>query len=110
MQIEPFEQAGARVIHEFKLIRPSGLLLDHRCPCADLQITYDIADPDLYQITAPQLAVDSQIKKHPIANPAKLIQKEADCLNLLRFQCALCASFSACIPRIAFVSSGIKSQ
>lgn len=51
-ELEPFQQAGSGIVHQFKLDWPSGLLLNDGRIRSNFPIANDIADPDFYQIAA----------------------------------------------------------
>jgi hypothetical protein len=72
--------------------------LDHDGPGADPAATEEIADPDLYDVTAAQFAVDRQIEHRPIPDPALTVEPEADGSDLLGFEGALRANLSASVP------------
>lgn len=76
-QFEPFEEARAGVVHQLKLDRPPGLLLNHGGSSSNFPIADDVADPDLHQVAAAQLAIDSEIEEGPVPNASVLIQKKA---------------------------------
>jgi hypothetical protein len=65
--LQPSFQAPTCLSHDFELYRPAGLLLDNRRPVADLTTAHDVANPELDEITAAQLAVDRQIEQRSIA-------------------------------------------
>lgn len=96
-QFEPFEEAGPSIIHELKLNRPTGLLLDDSGPRPDFSIANNVADPNFHQVATTQFTVDSQIEKRSISNPPVLIKKEAHCPNLTRFERSLCANLASSI-------------
>jgi len=61
-------------------------LLDGDDAAPNIVIADNVADFDLDQIAAAQLAVDRQVKKGTISNPPILIQKEAYGPDLARIQ------------------------
>lgn len=81
-QFEPFEQAGASIVHQLKLDWPAGLLLYNCGPGPNFSIANDVTDPDLHQVAAAQLAIDGEIEESPIPNPSVLIKKKAYCPDL----------------------------
>jgi hypothetical protein len=44
---------------------------------------YETANPQLHEVTAPQLAIDGKVEQRTISQPFLSIQKEADRLDLL---------------------------
>lgn len=67
-QLEPFEEAGASIVHQLKLNRPPGLLLNHDGSRPNLPITNDVADSDLHQVAAAQFAIDGEVKEGSISD------------------------------------------
>ena len=51
------------LVSDFKLDWPMSFLLHHNGPGRHLHTMGYVADPELRQITSPQLAVDGQIEK-----------------------------------------------
>jgi len=74
-KFEPLEQAGASIVHQFKLNWSTGLLLNDGRPCPDFAITNNVTDPDFHKVATLQLAIDSEIKKRSISNPSVLIKE-----------------------------------
>ena len=66
--------------------------------------------PDLHfdDVTSAQFAIDRQIEQRTIAQASMLIEKEADCPHVARFQRTLRANHIACIPRSTPTGVGIK--
>lgn len=56
--IKPSQKAGSNIAGDFELNRSSRLLLHNDRTSPDLRSGYDIANPDLDQVTAAKLAVD----------------------------------------------------
>jgi hypothetical protein len=107
-QLEPFEQAGASIVHQFELNRPAGLLLNDSGSCSNFSITNDIADPDLHQIAASKFTIDGEVKEGPVPDPSMLIEKEADRPDLARFERSLRTNLTSGVPRYPLASGGIK--
>ena len=107
-KFEPLEQAGASIVHQFKLNWSTGLLLNDSRPCPDFAITNNVTDPDFHQVATSQLAIDSEIEKRSISKPSVLIKEATDCPNLAGLEGSLRANFSSRIPRYSLASGGIK--
>ena len=75
-KLEPFKEARASIFHQFKLNRPACLLLNDGGSGPNLPIANDVVNSDLHQVTATQLAIDCEIEKCTIPEPAMLIKKE----------------------------------
>lgn len=103
-ELEPFEEAGANIVHQLKLNWPTGLLLNHGGSGSNFPVTNDAADPDLHQVTAAKLAVE----EGPIPNPSVLIKKEADRPYLAGFERPLRPNLPSGVPRYSLASGGIK--
>jgi hypothetical protein len=56
--LQPLEQARSCWFKQFKLNRPSGLLLDDDGALSHTGTAHELADPDLHEIAATQLTVD----------------------------------------------------
>lgn len=95
---EPGEQAGPDVSGQLKLHRLSRLLLDDYGSGPDVGARNDVANLDLHQVTAAQLAVDRQVEQRPIAKAALPIQEEAYSPDLLLGQRSLGADCLAGVP------------
>jgi hypothetical protein len=67
--LKPCQEASTSIRHDFELNWPIGLLLDNHRPRSQLTAGDKIADPDLHQIAASQLAVDRKIEKRPVSKP-----------------------------------------
>jgi hypothetical protein len=53
-------------------------LLDDGRAVANASATDDVADPDLHEVAAAQLAVDSQVEQRPVAQSLVLVEVEPD--------------------------------
>jgi hypothetical protein len=98
---EPGEEARSDVGRKIELNRASGLLLNDDRSSSDISPRYKVADLDLHEIAASQLAVDRQVEKRPITKTALPIQEEANSPDLLLRQRSLCADRFARIPHRA---------
>jgi len=96
--LQPGNQSGAHVCGNFELNRSVGLLLDNSRSVADVSPSYDVADPDLDQVTASQFTVDSEIEEGLVPQPPFAVEMEADRPNLLLCEGALSAHILAGIP------------
>ena len=63
--------------------RPIGLLLDDDCSRPNVATRNDIANLDLDQVAATQLAVDCKVEECLVPQPPFSIEMEADRPNLL---------------------------
>ena len=99
-KLEPFEEAGANIIHQLKLNRPSSLLLNDGGSGSNFPVANDVADPDLHQVAAAE--------ESPIPNSAVLVQKEMDRPELAGFERPLRTYLASGIPRYSLASGGIK--
>ena len=66
-QRQPFLERLAGRLAQLELDRPSGLLLHRGGVMADLPAPDDVADPELHQVAAAQLAVDGQVEQCAVA-------------------------------------------
>jgi hypothetical protein len=107
-KLEPSEEAGASIIHQLKLNRPAGLLLNDGGSGPNFPIANDVANPDLHQVAATQLAIDCEIEKRTIPDPSMLIKKETHSPNLARLERSLRSNFAPRVPRNSLASGGIK--
>lgn len=107
-KLEPFKEARASIFHQFKLNRPSCLLLNDGGSGPNLPIANDVVNSDLHQVTATQLAIDCEIEKCTIPEPVMLIKKETHSPNLARFERSLVSNFAPRIPQNSLPSGGIK--
>jgi hypothetical protein len=96
--LQPGQQARTRIGHQLELHRLTGLRLDDDRPSSDLPAQDDIADFDLHNIAAAELAVDRQVEKRPVSRAAVLVEKEADGPDLPWFQRPLGPDLSPRIP------------
>jgi hypothetical protein len=96
--LKPRKQARACIVLQFKLDGPAGLLLYDDRASADLTATNQIADLDLHDIAAPQLAIDRQVEERPVSMASMLIEEEPYRPDLTRFQRPFCAHFAPGVP------------
>ncbi|MBD2751201.1 hypothetical protein IC232_31710 [Microvirga sp. BT688] len=59
----------------------------------DQPATAEIVDPDLHDVSAPQLAVDRQIEQRSVSDPSLPVKTEADGPDVLRFERRFAPSF-----------------
>lgn len=76
--LEPCPEAGTCIGQQFKLDWPPGLLLHDDGSCPDLPAADQVANLDLHEVTAPQLAVYRQVEQCPISQAAMLIEVETN--------------------------------
>src|SRR5215213_7716748 len=96
---KPHKDAGASRLQKLELNGAPGLPLDDDRLGANPTTADEVADSDLDDVTAAELAVDREIKHRSVAEPPFAIEPEPDRPHLLRFQCALCAELPTCVPR-----------
>lgn len=96
--LQPCEKAGACVAHQLELNRSTGFLLDDHRANSDFLRYIKVADFDLDEIAAAQLAIDRQIEERSVSQTSLPIEKEAYRPYLSRFQRAFRSDFLACIP------------
>jgi len=80
--LKPCQEASTSIRHDLELNWSTGLLLNHHRPCSQLTAGDKVADFDLHQIAASQLAVDRKIEKCPVSKPMLSIQVKANSPNL----------------------------
>jgi hypothetical protein len=105
--IKPCQKAGTRIIHQLELDRPTRLLLNDDRPGPDLAAADQFADFNLYDIAAPQLAIDRQIEKCSVTDATVLIEEEANGSNLTWLQRSFGSDLAASIPSPAFLRTRI---
>jgi hypothetical protein len=98
--LKPSQDARAGRFKKLELDGATCLSLDDGGPGADPPATDEVANSDLHDVTAAQLAVDREVEHRSISDPLLLVQPEADGPDLLRFEGALCAELSTCVPRL----------
>lgn len=106
--LQPRKQAGADVRRELELDGPAGLLLDDNRPGSDLGTGNDIAYPDLNEISATQLAIESEIEKRPIANPCFAIEEKPHRPNLLLREWSFGTDHLSCVPCRPVLHGGVE--
>jgi hypothetical protein len=87
---------------------PAGLLLNSRCAIADFAAADDIANLELDEITATQLAVDRQIEQRSITKAFMFVEIEANGPDIARLEWSFWANTLSCIPGAPFMNSGVK--
>ena len=96
------------------VVDPALLLLDepfrlrHGGTRPDLATAHDVADIETDDIASTQLAIDRDIEKRAVTEPAMVIEIEADAPDLLRLQRPLRSNFAARVPGLPVAGSGIK--
>lgn len=80
---QPCCEARAGVRGNFKLHGPPGLPLNDHCAVTNFGSGHEVADLELHQIAAPQLAVDREVEQGSVAQPLLAIKEEPDRPNLL---------------------------
>jgi hypothetical protein len=80
--LDPCEQTRACIVFQLELDGPACLLLHDHCASADAPPADKIADLDLHDIAAAQLAIDRQIEKRSITKAPMLIEEEPYCPDL----------------------------
>jgi hypothetical protein len=106
--LQPVLQTPACLSHDLKLNGPAGLLLNDRCATADLAAADDIANLELDEITAAQLAVDRHIKQRSIAEAFVFVEIEVNGPDIARFRRVFWADVLSCIPRAPLMNGGVK--
>jgi hypothetical protein len=104
---EPGEKAGSHVAGNLKLDRPSRLLLNDDRSRLYLRSSDDIANPDLDEVTAANLAVDRQIEQGSVPNALLAIKEEADRPDLLLMNGRFVPTF---LPAFQAARSRLKSS
>jgi hypothetical protein len=104
---EPREEACSDIGRKLELNRASGLLLHDDRSSSDIRPGDEVADPDLHEIAASQLAVDRQVEKRSVGEAALPFQEEATGPDLLLRQRSLRADRLARIPHRAAVRGRI---
>ena len=88
---DPRGDRGPRGFRQLKLYGPLCLSLhDHR-PAQDLAAVRNVANTQIDEITATQLAVDREIEHCQVSNPAPILQVDADGPDILGFEGRLLA-------------------
>lgn len=80
--LNPFVKSIARGLCDLELHRSPCLVLHHHCARRHLLAVANISDPQAHKVTPAQLAVDAQIEKSQLANPAldlEMDTKSPDC-------------------------------
>lgn len=95
---QPCCEARAGVRGNFKLHRSPGLPLNDHRAVADFSSGHEIADLQLNQIAASQLAIDRQVEQGAVSEPLLAIKEESDRPDLLLGKRPLGADGSASIP------------
>jgi hypothetical protein len=97
--LKPRNEACSHISGQFELDRSPGLLLDDNRPGPHIGSCQKIADLDLHEVAASQLAVDRQVEQRPVSEARFPIQEKADSPNLFLRQWSFGADRLARIPR-----------
>jgi hypothetical protein len=95
---KPREDAGASGLKKLELNGAASLPLDDDCSGPNPTTADEVADPNLDDVTAAQLAVDREVKHGAVSDPSLAVKPEADGPDLLRFERALRAELPTCVP------------
>jgi hypothetical protein len=98
--LKPSKDARAGRFKKLELNGSASLTLDDDGPGADPPATDEVADPDFDDVAATQLAVDREVEHRSVSDPSLAVEPEADGPDLLRFERALRAELSTCVPRL----------
>jgi hypothetical protein len=91
------------------LHRPIGLLLDDDRSVANILPGDNVANLDLHQIAAAELAVDGKIKERLVSQPALAIEMEADRPDLLLSKRTLGPHVLTSVPGCTSLHRRVKS-
>ena len=80
---KPCRKAGAGICSDFKLNGSPCLLLNDHRTAAGFRSDHKVADPELHQLAATQLAINSEVKQRAVSEPLFAVEEETDCPNLL---------------------------
>lgn len=79
--------------------RPTGLLLDDSRPVLHPAAHAYIANPQAYEVAAPELTVDRKVEQREIAFALLKLKPDADCSDFSGPQRALLTDEAAFVPR-----------
>ena len=88
-----------RLLGDLKLHRSLSLPLHHNRAGCDMTTLDHVVNAKPYQVTASQLAVDSEVEQREFPDPMVQLQSNPDCPDLLQFQRRLLAEQFAFVPR-----------
>jgi hypothetical protein len=88
-------------LSDLELNRPTGFLLDYRRSITHPAARTHIIDLQPNEVTAPELAVDSEVEHRQVTLAVLQLQPDAYRPDILRLQRALLADQAALIPRIS---------
>ena len=102
--LDPGGDRSPRRLGQFKLHRPLGLSLhDHR-PGQDLVAVRDVANAQIDEIAAAQLAVDREVEHGQVSNLMRVLKVNSDGPDVLRLERWLLADQLAFVPRFPVLS------
>ena len=104
---KPSKDARAGRFKKLELDGSASFTLDDDRAGANPAATDEVADPDLDDVAAAQLAVDREVEHRSVSDPSLAVEPEADGPDLLRFERALCAELPTCVPRPAVFEARI---
>ena len=88
---QPSKDAGPGRFEQLELDRPPGFALNDDRTRANTTAADEVADPDLDDVAAAQLAVDREVEHGAVADPTLLVKPEPNSPHLWWFERALCA-------------------
>ena len=97
--LQPRAQAALGVVEQLELHRPLRLLLDHDGAGTDAAAQHDVADLDLDDVAASQLAVDREVEHGAVAHALLAVEPEPDGPDLLRLEGPLGSKLPSGVPR-----------
>ena len=87
---------------------PPGLLLSYGCSISNVWPAHEITDLEPDEITAPELAVECEIKQGPISHANLALEEEPDRPDLFLLEWSLRSDLRSKIPLHALLSCPIK--
>jgi len=98
--LEPRADRGAGWLRQFKLNGALRFSLNDLCPRQDLVAASDIANPQIAQVTAAELAVDCKVEQGEIANRMGVLEVDPDGPDVFEPQRWLLAHQLAFVPHL----------
>jgi hypothetical protein len=98
---EPSKHTAASRLKNFELNRPASLLLHNNRAPSDVTATDDVADLDLYDVIASELAINGQVEHSAVPDAPLMVEPKSYRPNLLRLKRPLGADLPARVPRPA---------
>jgi hypothetical protein len=95
---DPGSDGLPRRLGNLELDGPLRFLLQHDRPRCDGLTMADIPNPQAYEVTGPQFAVDRQVKQGKFATPRRELQSHANCPDLFELEGRLLANDFALVP------------